>query len=167
MSVVRLRAAELIAGLTRPERSVAQVLQLAPPAHVTNEDVELAVWPCHRCPLRALALVTQHGNSHGSRSDAGRVQMVWRSSSMLCSRDCKCGPDGWNLRLPVLLDRRRFRASGLVMPLPVRGLHCRVGWEAVVGRSAAGAGGGAALVRRYGEGAPHGGRGGADAESDR
>ena len=33
--------------------------------------------------LRALALVTHHGNSRGSRSDAERVQMVWRSSAVV------------------------------------------------------------------------------------
>jgi hypothetical protein len=33
--------------------------------------------------LRALALVTHHGNPRGSRSDAERVQMAWRSSTVV------------------------------------------------------------------------------------
>ena len=41
--VIRLRAAKLIVGLSRPERSVGQVLQLAAPADVADEDVELAI----------------------------------------------------------------------------------------------------------------------------
>ena len=41
--VVRLRAAELVVGLPRPERAVLEVLHLAAPAVVAHLDVELAV----------------------------------------------------------------------------------------------------------------------------
>jgi hypothetical protein len=42
-------------------------------------DMELAP-DAHRCPLRALAFVTQHRNSRVCRSEAEHVQMAWRSS---------------------------------------------------------------------------------------
>jgi hypothetical protein len=71
--------------------------------------------PHHRCPLQASAPITQHGNPRERTSDAERVQMVWRSSCMRCSRDGNAGPDGWHLGLPAFAGRRRFRASG---PLP-------------------------------------------------
>src|SRR4029077_18810967 len=46
-----------------------------------------AAKPRHRFPGGLWPLVTQHCNSRVCRSDAERVQMVWRASSMRCPRD--------------------------------------------------------------------------------
>ena len=44
-------------------------------------------------PLQTLALVTQHRNSRVCRWYGERVQMIWRSPSMRCSRDRNVASD--------------------------------------------------------------------------
>ena len=66
MGIVWLWTTELVVGLTRPERAIDQVLQLATPTHVADHDVELpsgpnAITPPSWLPARRLIRVLLDG----------------------------------------------------------------------------------------------------------
>src|SRR5882724_5966592 len=70
---------------------VARRIQPLQPFDETLIELQLAhcAVPFH---VRGGCPVTHHGNSRGSRSDAERVQMVWRSSSVVYGAFVPCRP---------------------------------------------------------------------------